>query len=198
MKPGEDGGMDPVMSFLRRRRRRKQLAKNTAATPRMPMGMPTPSPTFWLLVRPDVLPATGGASGVEDGSSVVEDGDEEEDEDEAEDDRIWVEEDLCDEDDVCDVTDERVEELLADVETVVPLDAVHAVLCHTLVATPDTSSDGDCDGDGVELVSPGQPVAVAERLSLPISLALALALALVTGGGVGLAVGGPNFEIRYA
>lgn len=47
-----------------------QQAKKRAAAPSTPMGMPTPRPIFWLLVRPSLV--AGGESGMGvDGSEEV-------------------------------------------------------------------------------------------------------------------------------
>jgi hypothetical protein len=55
MKPGDDGGMEPLTSLFFRRRRRKQHPRRIAAAPRMPKGIPIPSPIFCVFVSPSLL-----------------------------------------------------------------------------------------------------------------------------------------------
>jgi hypothetical protein len=58
MKPGEEGGIEPLY-LLRWQRRRIRIAPNMSkATPMIPKGIPRPSLSFSLLVRP-VLFTTG-------------------------------------------------------------------------------------------------------------------------------------------
>jgi hypothetical protein len=65
MKPGEDGGIEPLTCLFFRRRIRKQHPRRSAAAPTNPNGMPIPSPIFCLLVSPALL------AGGEAGSAVV-------------------------------------------------------------------------------------------------------------------------------
>ena len=52
MNPGEDGGIDPLIFFCRRRRQRRIIANAIAAAPSKPRGMPTPRPIFSFFVKP--------------------------------------------------------------------------------------------------------------------------------------------------
>jgi hypothetical protein len=61
MKPGDEGGTDPATCLFRLRRSKKQHPNRRAAAPKMPNGMPTPSPIFWFLVSPSLL--ADGATG---------------------------------------------------------------------------------------------------------------------------------------
>jgi hypothetical protein len=61
MKPGDEGGTDPATCLFLLRRSKKQHPKRRAAVPKMPNGMPTPSPIFWFLVSPSLL--ADGATG---------------------------------------------------------------------------------------------------------------------------------------
>lgn len=62
MKPGDDARSEPSIDFLfLRRRQRKPHANSSAARPKMPTGMPTPNPIFWVRVSP--ASAADGASG---------------------------------------------------------------------------------------------------------------------------------------
>jgi hypothetical protein len=63
MKPGDDGGMEPLTSLFLRRRRRKQHPRRIAAAPSILNGIPTPSPIFWVFVSPSLL--ADGESGLD-------------------------------------------------------------------------------------------------------------------------------------
>jgi hypothetical protein len=78
MKPGEDGGIDPLTLLRWRRRHRRRIAKAMAAAPRKPRGIPTPRPIFCLFVNPspeapgsvvDVVDDVGFAEGSLDGDA---------------------------------------------------------------------------------------------------------------------------------
>jgi len=55
MKPGDDGGIEPSACWSLLRRRKKQHPRRRAAAPKMPNGIPTPRPIFWVFVRPSLL-----------------------------------------------------------------------------------------------------------------------------------------------
>lgn len=61
MKPGDEGGSVPLHILFLLRRRRRQHTKTKAIVPRIPNGMPTPSPNFSFLVSPALFVA--GESG---------------------------------------------------------------------------------------------------------------------------------------
>jgi hypothetical protein len=61
MKPGDEGGTEPLTCLFFRRRRKKQHPRRIAAAPKIPNGIPTPSPIFWVFVSPSLL--AGGAAG---------------------------------------------------------------------------------------------------------------------------------------
>ena len=180
MKPGEEGGIEPTMFFLRWRRWRKQKAKRRATALRIPSGIPTPNPIFWVRVRPGVL-ATG-ASGVDVDVDVGED---------AEDDWLmWDWEEVCDEDDALDgFVDEKEEEDEIDVtkpdELLFVVVVAHALLSPQLFVALEVPGPPPED---TALETPGHEVTEAPPL--------ALTLPLAPGGGVGFAVLGPNFLIR--
>lgn len=64
MKPGDEGGWEPSICFLFRRRKRKQHPKSTAAAPMSAKGTPRPIPIFCFFDRPS-LSAAGAGSAVE-------------------------------------------------------------------------------------------------------------------------------------
>lgn len=61
MKPGDEGGTEPSTRLFFLRRSKKQHPKRRAAAPKMPKGIPTPSPIFWVLESPSLL--ADGANG---------------------------------------------------------------------------------------------------------------------------------------
>jgi hypothetical protein len=76
MNPGDEARSEPLTRLpLRLRRNTKQKEKRMKAAESIPSGMPTPSPIFWVLVRPSLLAAGASGSEVEDDARPeVEDG----------------------------------------------------------------------------------------------------------------------------
>lgn len=72
INPGEEGGIDPSTFFFWRRRLTVQKAKRMAAAPTRPIGMPTPRPIFWLLVKPSLVAAGDSKTGVDEAEDVVD------------------------------------------------------------------------------------------------------------------------------
>jgi hypothetical protein len=167
MKPGDEARSEPFTRLpLRRRRSRKQQPKRTAATARIPRGIPTPNPIFWFFVRPVVLAA--GASG----SEVADD----------------VEDDVADgvEDDVAeDVEDDVGTDVESDVESEVEADAEADVGDGVAEESVGREEASDALDTGKVLDSVKLSVVVDAVLS-----------ALETGEDVSHAVSGPNSWTR--
>jgi hypothetical protein len=185
MKPGDEGGTDPLTRLLFRRRRKKQHPRRIAAAPKIPKGIPTPSPIFWVFVSPLLL--AGGAAGssvalgVEGELLVVEIEDTALEPDKVEDVRVeslldWLADDLVDVENVTieDITTDRLR---------------------------DADTADDCDAllgreDGIEVVACEDCHALLD-LGQSHSLCVGVACGSVVWGGTGGdAVFGPNSWTR--